>query len=145
MNLHFKQQSAAWLTALFLLVAGLATAQTTTPTSAATDKINATIDQANTIKSTLSPFFSRKAKDTVFVLISNIKYTDPNLSLLKNSITAKSKVSIKSMQKDGIVILKVIGKNDASSIYDALDKNLQKIFEAGNMEDNRLVLEYKAP
>jgi hypothetical protein len=78
------------------------------------------------------------------VFISNIKYTDPNLSVLKNGITSKSKVSIKSTLKDGIVILKVIGKNDASAIYDTLDKNLQKIFEASNIEDNRLLLEYKA-
>ncbi|GAA4322797.1 hypothetical protein GCM10023149_23350 [Mucilaginibacter gynuensis] len=150
MNTKFKLQLTATVTALLLIIAGTTKAQTTTPANApatTADKVSSTIDQANLVKQQLSafgPVFKKKPKDTVFVFISNIKYTDANLTSLKSNIAAKGKITVKSTLKEGIVILKVIGTNDASVVYDNLDKNLQKIFEASNIEDNKLLLEYKA-
>lgn len=91
------------------------------------------------------PTLPKKAKDTVFVLVTNISLAEPNLDLLKSSIS-KGKDNLRYSFQDGIVILKVFGKkNSAGKIYDGLDAPLKKIFNVADMEDARMVLEYKAP
>lgn len=136
------------MTRLSLLLLAIGMSIGTSGQSAPDSILSKKIEQGRNIQAQLKevqsliPIKSKK-QDTVFVLVNNITFADPNLDLLKAAIS-KGKDNVKSLLQEGTVILKVIGKKDAGAIYSALDASLKKMFEPSDIGDARMILNYKS-
>lgn len=87
----------------------------------------------------------KKAKDVVYILVTNISISDPNLGLLKTAVSKGKNDNITSQFKDGTVILKLTTKTNAGVIYEELDASLKQMFNPSDIDEAEMILVYKAP
>lgn len=100
---------------------------------------------AGDVKTKFKNLFPSKAGDTVYFVIPDITYTDPNLKLFKQKLSSiKNTKNLTSGYKNNTAIVKILFKGgDASRLYDNLDDDLKELFMAEDMEGNRAILNYK--
>jgi|GEM_PF-3576605 len=100
---------------------------------------------AGDVKTKLKSLFPSKAGDTVFFVIPNITYSDPNLKAFKQKLSAlKNTKNMTSGYKNNTAVVKILFKGgDASTLYDQLDDGIKEIFVPEDMEGARAILNYK--
>jgi len=101
---------------------------------------------AGDVKDKLKSLFPVKSGDTMYFVIANITYTDPNLKMFKQKLSAiKNTKNLTSGYKNNTAIVKILFKGgDASTLYDNLDDSLKDMFSPEDMEGNRAILSYKS-
>ena len=100
---------------------------------------------AASTKNKLKALFPSKPGDTVYVMVSGIDYSDPNLKLLKDNIEdIKNSKGITAAYKSGTVVVKTVYKGgNASVLYDKLGDAVKELFMAEEIDGNHMVLTYK--
>ncbi|HVZ97074.1 MAG TPA: hypothetical protein VG847_09385, partial [Chitinophagaceae bacterium] len=101
---------------------------------------------AGDVKAKLKNLFPVKAGDTIFFVIPNITYTDPNLKTFKQKLSAiKNTRDLTSGYKNNTAVVKILFKGgDASTLYDQMDDGLKDMFVPEDIEGNRAILDYKS-
>jgi hypothetical protein len=101
---------------------------------------------AGDVKSKLKNLFPSKAGDTIYFVIPNITYTDPNLKIFKQKLSAvKNTKDLTSGYKNNTAVVKILFKGgDASNLYDNLDDGLKEMFTPEDIEGNRAILNYNS-
>ena len=122
------------------------TAKQTTPKNKldkAEEDVDAYIHSAETTKTKLKSLFPSKG-DTVYLIIPDITYADPNLKLLKQQMDGvKNARGLTSGYKNGTAVIKIIYKDgDASKLYDKLSDQVKGLFIPEEIEGNRAILNY---
>ncbi|MEP7372389.1 MAG: hypothetical protein ABI675_03300 [Chitinophagaceae bacterium] len=99
---------------------------------------------AEAAKTKLKILFPTKPGDTVYAVIPNISYADPNLKMFKEQLDAiKSTKGLTSSYRAGNAVIKVVYKGgNASKLYDLLSDQVKEIFPADDIEGNRIILNY---
>ncbi len=97
------------------------------------------------VKTKLKSLFPVKAGDTMYFVIPNITYNNPNLKIFKQKLAAvKNTRDLTSGYKNNTAVVKILFKGgDASTLYDNLDDGLKDMFIPEDIEGNRAILDYK--
>lgn len=101
---------------------------------------------AGDVKTKLKNLFPSRTGDTIYFVIPNITYTDPNLKIFKQKLSAiKNTKDLTSGYKNNSAVVKILFKGgDASNLYDNLDDGLKEMFIPEDIEGNRAILDYKS-
>jgi hypothetical protein len=100
---------------------------------------------AEDTKNKIKIWFPSKPGDTVYAVIPNISYADPNLKFFKGQLDAiKSTRGLTSSYRAGNAVIKVVYKGgNASKLYDILSDQVKELFIADEIEGNRIILNYR--
>lgn len=108
--------------------------------STAADSLKMALNDAKTSFNTLF----KGHKDTTTIMISDIDYEDPNLSVLKESLKKLKGVRGLSMEyESSTAFLKIAFKGKSTALWDELDALAKTPFKLVKAGDNELVLKVK--
>ncbi len=108
--------------------------------STAADSLKMALNDAKTSFNTLF----KGHKDTTTIMISDIDYEDPNLSMLRENLKKLKGIRGLSMEyESSTVFLKIPFKGKSTALWDELDAPTKTPFKLVKAGDNELVLKVK--
>ncbi len=122
-----------------------------TPKSTGVQKTEAAVKDAERYaasakqsKALLNSIVPLKTRDTVYIVIAGIKYSDPSLALLKKRMDeVKGTSGLVSTYRNGMAVIKILYKGgNASGLYDLVGNDVKELFLVEEMEGPRMVLNY---